>query len=823
MVANEAVRSSSYPSSHFNTFSLKLVKVASLRIFATSPRARRLRICCFDVLLLTLHTPQSFLFGQTHWIMENTNDDGPGHTAGNGLTFPLSEHSFAELPDHCSSIVFAPDEIDDLALFPGMPPLHTYFGLYMAEAGAYKNDEPQSRVVERTESVTHAPEYGAYSPQRDYTWEEGAEAIEDFDWSTPQYEYSDDHRESGACTPLASVQSSLPPSTRGALGTTALELETRGSQVHNIPLKPEGADENATLSQNETSKKTTVYKLRSSEASIPASRAAELQSIPATGSGIADSADNGLVQLDTFEVHENHRERGTDVDSAMQDDDSRHDSEGLIPALALESSYTIPLRDLRDTDHAVIGKDTRFSPVLTDVEDMYGSIQNDDSLNGGDASQMLAAEASGYIRDTNPFLQDESPPTDMSCSVSEDTYVSEKPLASPTPCSEFQSDPLPTPIFPNENRPNHADGLQWEAQLHLAAAEKTPDSLSDLSPPGYLEPSAPDQNHAFPFSLEPEQSLADFGSAPPLSEVARAVPGSETDSKGRVDTFQDFIEQDIAAHSEDDKFQKYDGTAESHMQEIAPPENTNQPLVRSDEAREVHSLDLSSNRPMSTGAPDFPKLQDLEESSSVLGGAPAAKRLKVGVATRADAVERGQPLEVGAEVEITSIQSPKTPILSEEALELQEHAARTVIDTTEEALQNSLPLQAVSEKMVTDSHHPSAQGGKAAGEISDQNDFGENRVASEHDTSHVDAAEERFDTPVPDNNLDMREHLTDVRPSPASFNNSPRPSRNTVSSRELESLGSNLAPGMHLGLHMYTKTAPPRIRNPVENPNSTLR
>ncbi|KAF2832641.1 hypothetical protein CC86DRAFT_377773 [Ophiobolus disseminans] len=75
--------------------------------------------------------------------------------------------------------------------------------------------------------------------------------------------------------------------------------------------------------------------------------------------------------------------------------------------------------------------------------------------------------------------------------------------------------------------------------------------------------------------------------------------------------------------------------------------------------------------------------------------------------------------------------------------------------------------------------------------------------------------------PLPDDlDYDMQEHYSDVQttPTPDAPSSVHRAPRNIVSNRELEALGSTLAPGMHLGLHLYQDHVAMRVRKRAETP-----
>lgn len=79
--------------------------------------------------------------------------------------------------------------------------------------------------------------------------------------------------------------------------------------------------------------------------------------------------------------------------------------------------------------------------------------------------------------------------------------------------------------------------------------------------------------------------------------------------------------------------------------------------------------------------------------------------------------------------------------------------------------------------------------------------------------------------PANDDDYDMQERYTDAQSTPSHSGtatpNSSRPSKNHVSHRELTALGSTLAPGMHLGLHLAPTTRVRKARDdtPVSKSN----
>jgi hypothetical protein len=110
-------------------------------------------------------------------------------TADHGLSIPSTSFVPDDLQDgSLPSQYYAPDELGDLSLFPG------YLGTSQSqeivpwniEDLGYTYNTPHVYPDGRMEGGLQAPKYYAYSPRRIDTWEEGSQAIDDFDWSVPE-------------------------------------------------------------------------------------------------------------------------------------------------------------------------------------------------------------------------------------------------------------------------------------------------------------------------------------------------------------------------------------------------------------------------------------------------------------------------------------------------------------------------------------------------------------------------------------------------------------------------------------------------------------
>lgn len=83
------------------------------------------------------------------------------------------------------SLAFAPGELGDLSLFPGMPHMQRAVNPEDNIDVGFIKKTSKVLLNGRIEGGIHEPEYYEYSPSREDTWEDGAQAIEDFDWSLP--------------------------------------------------------------------------------------------------------------------------------------------------------------------------------------------------------------------------------------------------------------------------------------------------------------------------------------------------------------------------------------------------------------------------------------------------------------------------------------------------------------------------------------------------------------------------------------------------------------------------------------------------------------
>jgi hypothetical protein len=83
------------------------------------------------------------------------------------------------------SLVYAQSELVESRLFPNMPSIQAPPSSWDLEEFGYMYDAPSVDKDGRMEGAQQPPDYYAYSPTRPDIWEDGAQAIEDFDWTAP--------------------------------------------------------------------------------------------------------------------------------------------------------------------------------------------------------------------------------------------------------------------------------------------------------------------------------------------------------------------------------------------------------------------------------------------------------------------------------------------------------------------------------------------------------------------------------------------------------------------------------------------------------------
>jgi hypothetical protein len=125
-------------------------------------------------------------------------------TTDNGLVLPDSIYT-ATLP----SLVYAPDELGDLSLFPELGSRQSMDTWDLEEFG-YTYEAPIVHRDRRMKGAHQPPEYYAYSPDRSETWEDGVHAIEDHDWAGTKAEYEQEDT-TNASTPEVTTERDSEP------------------------------------------------------------------------------------------------------------------------------------------------------------------------------------------------------------------------------------------------------------------------------------------------------------------------------------------------------------------------------------------------------------------------------------------------------------------------------------------------------------------------------------------------------------------------------------------------------------------------------------
>jgi hypothetical protein len=125
-------------------------------------------------------------------------------TTDNGLVLPDSIYT-ATLP----SLVYAPDELGDLSLFPKLGSRQSMDTWDLEEFG-YTYEAPIVHRDGKMKGAQQPPEYYAYSPDRSETWEDGVHAIEDHDWAGTKAEYEQEDT-TNASTPEVTTERDSEP------------------------------------------------------------------------------------------------------------------------------------------------------------------------------------------------------------------------------------------------------------------------------------------------------------------------------------------------------------------------------------------------------------------------------------------------------------------------------------------------------------------------------------------------------------------------------------------------------------------------------------
>jgi hypothetical protein len=115
--------------------------------------------------------------------MDPTDDP----TASYGLSLAPAFYTPVDLQDEfLPSLVYAQSELAELSLFLDTSSIQEPPSSWDLEKFGYTYDAPLVHRDGRIEGAQQPPDYYAYSPAHLDTWEEGAEAIEDFDWTVPE-------------------------------------------------------------------------------------------------------------------------------------------------------------------------------------------------------------------------------------------------------------------------------------------------------------------------------------------------------------------------------------------------------------------------------------------------------------------------------------------------------------------------------------------------------------------------------------------------------------------------------------------------------------
>jgi hypothetical protein len=685
----------------------------------------------------------------------------------NATEDPIAPHKLSlhyaanDLADDARTLpfsVFSHGELGDLSLFPQMPPLQRQSSWDLGDFG-YPYETPLVHLSGRMEGAQRPPDYHAYSPPRLDTWEDALQAIEEFDWPTPEETLDPDV----AASPLAAESTSKE-------GTESDVQELIANESKKFQAEPQGEDERPNKRQRfETqtivSQDVPTPPWDAIPEVIQIKDALHPPSCGHAGSENHASSDISNTGAECFianvQPEETHDITVADLEPANKVIHEQR-ADIIAPGTAPHADpETISSTDCSPDQFARPSgpssphdakASSQNSIVHADAERVDGSKLRQEQLQAamddGSTDRLSKLLAPGYA-ESGELVKLSSPTQQILDSSPQSSANDRITMPSNTPDQQQAESGLST-----------ADGVEAVStdEVHDIPMQEPdfifvkPHAIDSESLQGkYSDGSAKVLNQALssttvtldPPTLLAAQNLLGVGNEPPISGEVPTLPSMSS------------------------KSHKNDGVTESSATRGQPP------------------------------AQDKSKARVASESEDA--------KVKTSVAQLKHSVAIKSPKESTRK----STEKPSTEGLQEKA------------ESTENSQTKKLVSALISHsKQPTDVHQapkpPTEQAAPKPAEIYFEE---ETRPGDDGPALALHCEEVDVEPPMLDDDYDMQERFTDIQDAPSQSSDTTRtpnrPPKNYVSNRELTALGSTLTPGMHLGLHQQQ---PKRVRKPTETP-----
>jgi hypothetical protein len=371
------------------------------------------------------------------------------------------------------SLAFVPEQLGDLSIFPDMPLLQPT-GWELENFG-YSFDGPHVYADGHMEGALKLPEYYAYSPQRFDTWEDGLQAIEDFDW--PVFERPDEIEvpQKIAEAVQASSQVDLPADgpAMSPNPEPIKEAQATSPYVQQLPAD----DAQATSPQVQQLEADDAQNTTITSPCLPTNN----EDVPAASAVSSEAVMQGVA---SHEPVPKLAEAEPDLDIAMVDADA------VGPSMVFGDT---PLTTLDHPDSRELVPTT----IKAAQESAVNFVEPQHSL-------IPTAVPESTSRGTPTSHEDTLVPdvgTHMPDEVTFDTHEV-------TPLPELAASRSPEdPVISDQKSKADSGDERRDAQLHEAAAEDAVVELHELHAPGYLSPSNTVEDEQEQVSEEPNADL----------------------------------------------------------------------------------------------------------------------------------------------------------------------------------------------------------------------------------------------------------------------------------------------------------------------------
>jgi hypothetical protein len=339
------------------------------------------------------------------------------------------------------SLAFVPEQLGDLSLFPDMPLLQPT-GWELENFG-YSFDGPHVYADGHMDDALKPPEYYAYSPPRFDTWEDGLQAIEEFDW--PVFEQPDEIEvpQTIAEAVHTSSQVDLPAGSPAMPPTLEVikEAQATSPQFQQLP------------ADNAQHKTITSPCLPTNDEDVSAA------------SGVSNEA--AIQQIFSHEPVPTVAETEPDLDITMVDADAAG------PSTASSDPQLPKPSALDDQDPHEL--------VSTTIE-----AAQDSAVNSPEPQHSLIPTAVPEATSNGtPTPDEDALVPDVGTHMRDEVTLGTHEV---TPLSELAASRSPEDPVISDNEPKADSGDEkWDAQLHGAAAKDAGNALHELHAPGYLQ------------------------------------------------------------------------------------------------------------------------------------------------------------------------------------------------------------------------------------------------------------------------------------------------------------------------------------------------